>query len=89
MGYRAPSWQFSTCTLKQMTDAGFLYDSSLMASDDAYEVLLDGKPTGVVELPIERIVDDFAVLRRRADGWMPSPDHVDRGVPFGVRRGLR
>jgi hypothetical protein len=29
-----------------------------MASDDAYEILLDKQPTGVVELPIERIPDD-------------------------------
>ena len=65
VGYRAPSWKFSKWTMGQVKAAGFLYDSSLMASDDAYELLLDGKPTGVVELPIERILDDFAVLRRQ------------------------
>ena len=54
---------------------GFLYDSSLMASDDGYEVLLDGKPTGLVELPIERIVDD-APYFGASDGSMPSPEHV-------------
>jgi hypothetical protein len=43
-------------------DAGFLYDSSLMASDDAYEILLDKQPTGVIELPIEWIVDDVPYL---------------------------
>ncbi len=53
VGYRAPSWAFSPYTMGQVAKAGFLYDSSLMASDDAYEVLLDGKPTGVIELPIE------------------------------------
>ena len=58
VGYRAPSWKFSTWTMGQVKAAGFLYDSSLMASDDPYELLLDGKPTGVVELPIERILDD-------------------------------
>jgi peptidoglycan-N-acetylglucosamine deacetylase len=46
VGYRAPSWQFSQWTVKQVKDAGFLYDSSLMASDDAYEILLDKQPTG-------------------------------------------
>ena len=75
VGYRAPSWKFSQYTLKQVVDAGFLYDSSLMASDDAYEVHLDGKPTGLVELPIERIVDD-APYFGAADGSMPSPEHV-------------
>lgn len=75
VGYRAPSWKFSQYTLKQVIDAGFLYDSSLMASDDAYEVNLDGVPTGLVELPIERIVDD-APYFGAADGSMPSPQQV-------------
>jgi peptidoglycan/xylan/chitin deacetylase (PgdA/CDA1 family) len=75
VGYRAPSWKFSRFTLAQITKAGFLYDSSLMASDDAYEINLDGKPTGLVELPIERIVDD-APYFGASDGSMPSPEHV-------------
>src|SRR6476620_12271168 len=76
VGYRAPSWQFSQWTMKQVKDAGFLYDSSLMASDDAYESLLDKQPTGVVELPIERIVDDFPYFGAAANGGMPNPDAV-------------
>jgi peptidoglycan/xylan/chitin deacetylase (PgdA/CDA1 family) len=72
IGYRAPSWQFSFWTMKQVKDAGFLYDSSLMASDDAYELLLDGQPTGVVELPIERILDDFPYFGGGANGSDPS-----------------
>ena len=54
--------------MRQVAKAGFLYDSSLMSSDDAYEVLLDGTPTGVIELPIEWILDDSPVLNlpRRA-----------------------
>jgi len=77
-GYRAPSWQFSQFTMGQLKAAGFLYDSSLMASDDAYEILLDGKPTGVVELPIERIVDDFPYYGSAANGGMPNPDEVEK-----------
>ena len=76
VGYRAPSWQFSFWTMQQIKDAGFLYDSSLMASDDAYEVLLDGKPTGVVELPIERILDDFPYFGGGANGSNPSIEAV-------------
>jgi peptidoglycan/xylan/chitin deacetylase (PgdA/CDA1 family) len=53
VGYRAPSWQFSRATMGQVKAAGFLYDSSRMASDDAYEILLDKQPSGIVELPIE------------------------------------
>src|SRR5688572_28068116 len=72
IGYRAPSWKFSKWTMSQVKAAGFLYDSSLMASDDAYELLLDGKPTGVVELPIERILDDAPYFGSNADGSNPS-----------------
>ena len=77
VGYRAPSWQFSQHTMKQVKDAGFLYDSSLMASDDAYEILLDTQATGVIELPIERIVDDFPYFGGSANGGMPNPDAVE------------
>lgn len=76
VGYRAPSWQFSQWTPGQIKAAGFLYDSSLMASDDAYEILIDGKPSGVVELPIERILDDFPYFGGNADGSNPAPAAV-------------
>jgi peptidoglycan/xylan/chitin deacetylase (PgdA/CDA1 family) len=76
VGYRAPSWKFSKWTMGQVKAAGFLYDSSLMASDDAYELLLDGKPTGVVELPIERILDDSPYFGSNADGSNPSVGDV-------------
>lgn len=75
-GYRAPSWQFSFWTMKQVKDAGFLYDSSLMASDDAYELMLDGQATGIVELPIERILDDFPYFGGGANGSNPSQQDV-------------
>lgn len=78
VGFRAPSWALSPWTMKQIQDAGMLYDSSLMSSDDAYEVLLDAKATGVVELPIGRILDDYAYYGGSADGSMPSPEMVDK-----------
>lgn len=78
VGYRAPSWQFSQWTMGQVKAAGFLYDSSLMASDDAYEILLDGQPTGVIELPIERIVDDFPYFGSGTNGGLPNPDLVEQ-----------
>jgi peptidoglycan/xylan/chitin deacetylase (PgdA/CDA1 family) len=77
VGYRAPSWHFSRFTMQQIKDAGFLYDSSLMASDDAYEIRLDGQPTGVIELPIERIVDDYPYYGA-VNGSLPDPDAVER-----------
>jgi peptidoglycan-N-acetylglucosamine deacetylase len=76
VGYRAPSWQFSQWTPGQIKAAGFLYDSSLMASDDAYEILIDKQPSGVIELPIERILDDFPYFGGNADGSNPAPGAV-------------
>jgi len=57
-GLRTASWDFSDDTLRIAAEMGLLYDSSLMADDDCYELLLDGKPTGVVELPVQWIRDD-------------------------------
>lgn len=59
VGIRTPSWDFSPNTLSLIRELGLLYDSSLMADDDPYELLEDGEPTGIVELPVEWIRDDF------------------------------
>ena len=58
VGLRTPSWDFSPNTLRIAGELGLLYDSSLMADDDCYELLLDGKTTGIVEVPVEWIRDD-------------------------------
>jgi hypothetical protein len=39
-------------------------------------MLIDGQPSGVVELPIERILDDFPYFGGNADGSNPSPGAV-------------
>lgn len=58
VGMRTPSWDFSPNTLAITKEMGLLYDSSLMADVDCYELEMDGRPTGVVELPVEWIRDD-------------------------------
>lgn len=58
VGMRTPSWDFSPATLAIQRELGLLYDSSLMADDDPYELLHDGEATGIVELPVEWIRDD-------------------------------
>ncbi len=58
VGIRTPSWDFSPNTLAITREMGLLYDSSLMADVDCYELDMDGEPTGVVELPVEWIRDD-------------------------------
>lgn len=58
VGLRTPSWDYSPYTIQIARDMGLLYDSSLMADDQPYEVNANGQPTGVVELPVEWILDD-------------------------------
>jgi peptidoglycan-N-acetylglucosamine deacetylase len=58
VGMRTPSWDFSPATLTIQREMGLLYDSSLMADEDPYELEQDGEPTGIVELPVEWIRDD-------------------------------
>jgi len=59
VGIRTPSWDYSPFTMKIIREMQLLYDSSLMADERPYEVLFEGKPTGVVELPVEWIMDDY------------------------------
>ena len=58
VGLRTPSWDFSPNTLRIETELGLLYDSSLMADEDCYDLVLEGKSTGIVEVPVEWIRDD-------------------------------
>ncbi|HEY3607103.1 MAG TPA: polysaccharide deacetylase [Pseudonocardiaceae bacterium] len=58
VGIRTPSWDFSHHTLAISRELGLAYDSSLMADDEPYEILADGEPTGMVEIPVEWIRDD-------------------------------
>ena len=58
VGIRTPSWDFSAESLPIIRELGLVYDSSLMADDEPYEVLADGEPTGLVEIPVEWIRDD-------------------------------
>ena len=59
VGLRTASWDFSEATLKIIRDMHLLYDSSLMGDDEPYELLEEGEPTGIVELPVEWIKDDY------------------------------
>jgi peptidoglycan/xylan/chitin deacetylase (PgdA/CDA1 family) len=72
VGVRVPSWDFSENTLKLIRELGLLYDSSLMADDEPYELLENGEPTGVVELPVEWIKDDAPYFgMQRSSGLRP------------------
>jgi peptidoglycan/xylan/chitin deacetylase (PgdA/CDA1 family) len=58
VGIRTPSWDFGVGTLAAIRELGLSYDSSLMADDDPYEIIDQGVPTGIIELPVEWIRDD-------------------------------
>jgi peptidoglycan/xylan/chitin deacetylase (PgdA/CDA1 family) len=76
VGFRAPSWAYSPHTLEQVQKAGFLYDSSFMGMDEPYVLVSNGKSTGLLELPISWIADDYPYYEPEAAGALPSPDAV-------------
>jgi len=79
VGLRTPSWDFSPFTLQIQKEMGLLYDSSLMADEDCYELLLHGEPSGVVELPVEWVRDDavyFMMNRFQAQRPYTPPTDV-------------
>jgi peptidoglycan/xylan/chitin deacetylase (PgdA/CDA1 family) len=72
VGYRAPAWAFSRYTIGLLRRSGFLYDSSLQAMDEPYELVSNGEPTGIVELAIDWTLTETPYLGR--GGTMPSPE---------------
>jgi len=75
-GVRAPSSGFSPQTFDFIRKAGFLYDSSLLAADEPYEILSKGRPSGVIELPISEVGNDYVYYGETANGSLPSPEAV-------------
>lgn len=80
VGMRTASWDFSVHTLRIIREMKLLYDSSLMADDDPYELTADGEATGIVELPPEWIRDDavyFNMMRFSALRPYTPPSSVE------------
>lgn len=81
VGMRTPSWDYSPTTLAIAQELGLIYDSSLFADDDPYEIVHKGQPTGIVELPVEWIRDDapyFSMNRFGAQRpYTPPTDVLD------------
>lgn len=69
VGYRAPSWNFSAATPQIIKDMGFLYESSMMSDDRPYELVINGEPSGIVELPVEWILDDAPLLNPKGNSY--------------------
>ena len=84
VGFRSANWDLSENTIHIVREMGLEYDSSLMADEDCYELLLDGEPSGVVEVPVEWLRDDAVYLmfnRQPATRPWLTPDEV-----FGIFR---
>ena len=78
IGARGPSSVASLHTHGILERNGFLYDSTLAAMDEPYEILLNGRPSRLIELPISRILDDQPALSapRFGPATLPSPELV-------------
>lgn len=74
VGYRAPSWNFSPNTLTILRELGFLYESSMMSDDTPYELMQNGQPTGMVEIPVEWILDDAPLFGVQGANYSPPRD---------------
>jgi peptidoglycan/xylan/chitin deacetylase (PgdA/CDA1 family) len=78
VGARGPSGTMSLHTMRLFEKAGFLYDSTLQSRDDAYEILLQGRRSGIVELPNNVYRSDYRFLTsaRTGPGLLPSPELI-------------
>jgi peptidoglycan/xylan/chitin deacetylase (PgdA/CDA1 family) len=60
LGIRAPSLAVSKNSISLARAAGLVYDSSLMAHDEPYELLVEGERSGLIEIPTDWARDDAA-----------------------------
>lgn len=85
VGMRTATRDFSPNTLAVARKLGLLYDSSLAADDDPYELLESGQPSGVVELPPTEFdaeaADAEERLRAEFDGALAEGGLFAPGLP--------
>ncbi len=78
-GFRSANWDLSPNTIDLVREMGLAYDSSMMADEDCYELLCNGEPSGVVEVPVEWLRDDavyFLFNRNPATRPWATPEDV-------------
>lgn len=72
VGYRSPSWEFTDNSLSFLQKEGFLYSSNMM--DDFVPYV---HPEGLVELPVQWLLDDAPFFFFRPGGGRPIwPAHL-------------
>jgi len=70
-GIRSPSMFLSQYTLELLQRGGLLYDTTIAPLDEPHELELDGRATGIIELPANWLLDDAVFLP--ANSSLPSP----------------
>lgn len=78
-GYRAPYWLVTDRSIGHMRRLGFRYSSNFMDDDMPYMLRYKGGETGLAELPVEWMLDDwpqFETMRRAPEDvyrlWQPE-----------------
>jgi peptidoglycan-N-acetylglucosamine deacetylase len=61
VGYRAPAWETTPRTIGLLETHGFAYSSNMMDADGPYLHQVDGRPSRVIELPVEWTLDDTSL----------------------------
>lgn len=82
VGFRSANWDIGPTTMRIVKELGLTYDSSMMADEACYEILLDGQASGLVEIPVEWLRDDAVYMMfNRTPPTRPyaTPDDV-----FGI-----
>jgi len=91
-GFRAPYWLISDRTMDLIQELGFTYDSNFMDNDMPYMLKWRGKDTGLVEIPVEWMLDDWPHFETHRmtpkqvyDIWKPEFEGIyDLGRYFGL-----
>ena len=91
-GFRAPYWLISDRTLDLVIELGFRYDSNFMDDDMPYMLRWRGRDTGLAELPVEWLLDDWPhfetnrmTTKQVYDMWKPEFEGIhELGRYFGL-----
>ena len=62
-GFRSAAWDLNKSTVAIVKEMGFVYESSMMADDNPYALISEGEDTGLIELPVEWILDDWPLFQ--------------------------
>jgi peptidoglycan/xylan/chitin deacetylase (PgdA/CDA1 family) len=76
-GFRSAAWDLTPATIDIVMALGFSYDSSMMADDRPYRLISEGREAGLIELPVEWILDDWPYFQLDWDSAQVSMRSAD------------